>query len=134
MKYCYAIGCMVTDVGDFVGQTIQSVEGLVKGSEKITFITDAGAKYAMFHERDCCEAVWLEDIDGDASDLIGAKVLSFEESSKENPDASESGTWTFYTIITDKGRVWLRWNGESNGFYSESVSFYKVFSMRDFYD
>src|SRR5690606_2954921 len=132
MKYCYEIGCMVADAGDFVGQTIQSVEGLVKDSEKITFITDAGAEYAMFHEQDCCEAVWLEDIDGDASDLIGAKVLSFVETSKENPDASESGTWTFYTIITDKGRVWLRWNGESDGFYSESVSFYKVLGIYDY--
>lgn len=124
--YSYHLGCTVDHPSDFVGKVIVSVEGLEKDSEQVTFTTECGSKYVMLHEQDCCESVWLEDIDGDSSDLVRATVMSYEESSEENPEASESGTWTFYTIITDKGRVWLRWNGESNGYYSESVDFYKI--------
>lgn len=28
--------------------------------------------------------------------------------------------------MTTKGRLWVRWNGESNGYYSERVSFVKI--------
>ena len=41
----------------------------------------------------------------------------------EKQDVTEWGTmtWTFYKIQTDKGELFMRWCGESNGYYSEDV-------------
>lgn len=80
--------------------------------------------FQLHHEQDCCEHVYLQDIAGDISSLIGNKILMAEESfSDENPldEYEESFTWTFYKLATIKGYVDLRWYGSSNGYYSESA-------------
>lgn len=122
------------EVTELVGKTITEVEGLELNSEYVTFYTQCGKVYQLYHEQDCCEDVDLQDFEGDADDIVGGIVLSAEERTNEGdeefPDKPseycESFTWTFYDIQTTKGSLWLRWLGESNGYYSESVYFREI--------
>jgi hypothetical protein len=110
------------------GKTLSSITGEV-GSGEIVFVTTNGDKYLMYHEQDCCESVSVEDIVGDLQDLVGSELLVAEVVEGESPadfEAYESYTWTFYKFATRKGYVDIRWLGQSNGYYSESVSFVKV--------
>jgi len=82
--------------------------------------------YQMYHWHECCENVYINDINGDIADLIGSEILHFEERKNCRDIDSGSETWTFYDIQTKAGSVNIKWHGESNGFYSESVSFVKL--------
>lgn len=116
-KYC--------NVDVLKGKTLAS---LTDNGGELVFKTTDGETYRMYHEQDCCESVRLEDVVGDLEDLVGSEILIAEEINGEGPadfEASESCTWTFYKFATRKGYVDLRWLGESNGYYSESVSFCK---------
>lgn len=107
-----------------VGKTLTNVEN--RNDDEIVFTVDDGSKFMLYHSQDCCENVCVEDIVGDLSDLIGSPILQAEEVSNEDAPRechSDSYTWTFYKLATMKGRVTLRWLGESNGYYSESVDF-----------
>lgn len=94
--------------------------------DEIRFKTTDGRTLLMYHEQDCCESVSVEDIIGDMDDLIGEPLTMAEEvsedgSSDDDDSWDESRTWTFYKFATVKGYVTIRWLGESNGYYSESV-------------
>ena len=89
-------------------------------------------KFTFFHEEDCCECVQVEDVVGDLNDLVGKPldiveevehVSDFTPAGVEPPEDPDSYTWTFYKFATIKGWVDVRWLGESNGYYSESVDF-----------
>lgn len=112
-----------------VGKTLKSITGAEVGSDRIIFETNDNMKFKMFHDQDCCESVLVEDICGDIQDLIDSPILiASEDTSTINPVGvdikhQESFTWTFYNIATKNGHVTIRWYGESNGYYSESVDF-----------
>ena len=112
-----------------VDKTITSIKGLNKGSEEIIFNCSDGTSYKMYHPQDCCEQVSLDDFYGDENDLIGSPILKAEvRTNNEDPKNKydESYTWTFYTFVTAKGTVDLRWYGTSNGYYSERVDFIRI--------
>lgn len=108
---------------------IQELVGLImvrveKQGEEIYFHTDSGRRFVMMHEQDCCESVSIESITGNLEDLVGSPILVAEESTNHDSPKGEipdSFTWTFYKFATVKGWVDIRWYGESNGYYSESV-------------
>lgn len=115
---------------DMLGKTMDSVE---VQNEALIFTASDGKRYGLHHEQDCCETVAIESIVGDLTDLIGAPLLLAEEStSNTHPKGyvagryEESFTWTFYKFATHKGYVDVRWLGESNGYYSESVTFAEI--------
>lgn len=120
---------------EFLGKTFLKVN--VVDEDSIKFVREDGHIYVMKHEQDCCESVYIEDINGDLNDLVGSPILIAEESCSTNDDEileegsessedyrDESFTWTFYRFATVKGFVDIRWYGSSNGYYSESVSIY----------
>lgn len=116
-------------ISELVGKTLTSVTQ--DGSEMV-FTCQNGERFKLHHNQDCCESVYIEDINGDLNDLVGSPILMAEEStSGENPPGVEvseyqdSFTWTFYRFATVKGYVNVRWYGSSNGYYSEHVDFAK---------
>jgi hypothetical protein len=115
------------DVSVLLGKTLISLENI---GDELVFKTTDGETYRMYHEQDCCENVYIEDICGNIADLVGEPITYAEECTNSDLPAksewAESYTWTFYKFATCKGWVDIRWYGSSNGYYSESVSFYKV--------
>lgn len=115
-----------------LGKTLINIENI--DDEKMIFTTDTNEQYALYHCQDCCETVTIEDVVGNLSDLLNSPILLAEEvTSGENPEGvkeeyQDSFTWTFYKLATIKGSVTIRWYGESNGYYSESVDFVMLVS------
>jgi hypothetical protein len=115
-------------IKQLIGETLTAIEGK-RNDVDLTLHTASGKIFRFFHEQDCCESVWIEDICGEMPDLLGAPIINADvETSGDDPPGTaikhsdDSFTWTFYRFTTAKGQVVVRWCGESNGYYSESVS------------
>ena len=78
----------------------------------------------MLHHQDCCETVYLADVVGSFEDLIGYPLLEVSESTVNTNSEDMSSTASYYNFKTVKASVQLRWVGESNGYYSETVDCY----------
>lgn len=119
---------------NLIGQTFVSYQKSVDNDELV--LTQADGGYVKFyHERECCESVLIEDINGDLEDLIGSPIIKAEEVTNITDTfgiaSDDSFTWTFYKIATKKGHVVIRWLGESNGYYSESVDIKYALSVKE---
>lgn len=118
------------DIKELLGKTIIEIVGAETGREEIIFRCSDETSYKMYHEQDCCESVTIEDICGDISCLLNSPITMAEDISSDYIDSDPYGNddwgthvWTWYKFATIKGYVTIRWYGESNGYYSESVDF-----------
>jgi hypothetical protein len=111
---------------DLLGETILSIFQV--SDEYIAIIADNGYVYFLIHEQDCCEHVYIEDVCGELENTIGLVVRAEENQSEstfdEDKDLSE--TWTYYKLDTVNDNVTIRFCGNSNGYYSESVSTIRI--------
>lgn len=122
---------MSATYADLVGQTVTAYR---RTDNTLEFDTENGRTFRFWHDDNCCESVTIEDVIGDLDDLVGHPLLIAEEvihAGENPPDVpqkpyQDSFTWTFYRFQTIKGSVTVRWYGESNGYYSESVDFMEV--------
>lgn len=133
---------MTKEIQSLVGKTFTKVFKDECGIE--LYFISPDKSYMFFHEQDCCEDVYIEDICGDLEDLTDTPILVAEERTScgneddlsswptgiPKPEYIESFTWTFYEFKTIKGSVTVRWCGQSNGYYSEGVDF-KEMSGKD---
>lgn len=113
------------DIAELVGKTFTSVTG----EGDVMRLSNDEETYVFSHDQDCCESVGIEEVHGDLDDLVGTPILLAEEETNADgpePKYAESYTWTFYKFATVKGHVTVRWLGESNGYYSETVDLRKV--------
>lgn len=130
-----ATAARVEKFADLKGLVLAAVDELPRPGQvrdELRFTLADGRCFRLYHQQDCCESVTIEDVCGDLRDLVGSPILLAEEAtSGENPEGvtkewQDSFTWTFYRLATVKGYVTIRWYGESNGYYSESVDFGEV--------
>lgn len=115
---------MNDDIKELIGVTMKAVT-VNEARDEMIFEAEDGRGWVFYHAGDCCESVGIEDVIGDLSDLVGSPLVMADESTNQDnpPEHADSWTWTFYKFATAKGYVTVRWLGESNGYYSESVDF-----------
>lgn len=92
--------------------------------DAILFNMSDGTNWILMHDQDCCEEVTLEDVTGDLTDLVGRAITHANERTQDDPNAYESGTWSFYNVGNHWQTVQFRFYGSSNGYYSETASLF----------
>lgn len=98
--------------------------------DDVSFETSIG-HFFLSHYQDCCESVHLEKTIGDVENVLNSPILTAENDyneppGEENRDYSDSHTWSRYRLVTAKGEFEMYFLGESNGYYSETMTFEKL--------
>jgi hypothetical protein len=114
------------DITDLIGKTIVKVEFVECRAD---FYLSDSTLLRLEHHQYCCENVYIEKVFGNMADILDSPVLSATEFiSLDNPSDTDvdliyqdSFSWTTQEITTAKGSLKIRWYGQSNGYYSESV-------------
>ena len=110
------------EFGIISGSTIVGMDGVADGSDRVIVSLSNGDQLHFYHHQDCCESVYLTDVDSDGKDLIGATIHTFAVEGNDCDNDYGVEQWTFYRLITSKGTLVLRWYGSSNGSYSTAVT------------
>ncbi len=123
----YLTKTMDVDQLDLVNETLTHID---VAKDEVLLTTKSGRQIRLYHSQDCGESVLLEDIEGNIFSLIGATLRQCETQIEKNqpPEPKWQSSWTRTKFIfsTDSDTVILKWIGESNGYYSESVDIQEV--------
>lgn len=119
---------MLVDMCELVGKIFVSYE-ICQYKEYIKFFDIHGNYYIFYHDIQCCEQVYIDDICGDLNDLLFTEILKSEmvssEMSEDDLNKKEAyndwGEWYFYKLDTIKGSVTLRWCGISINYSTKVV-------------
>ncbi len=106
---------------DIANKIIKNIRGLEAGSNDVYIHFEDGTVLHQGHNQDGCASVEVSQVDSSGERHIGATVIALLEKVVEGQTKWGSSTATFYTLQTTKGYLDWRWQGESNGYYSESV-------------
>ena len=117
-------------VQHLIGRVIKSVE-VGKSEGRVKFYLKDGTALAIWHEHDCSDCVYLEDIIGidTVTQLTGETVLDAYVSYRVGEHDKDStwgrfSVWVFLMLRTNNYSVVFRWYGTSNGYYSECPDSY----------
>jgi hypothetical protein len=122
---------MTNDFFTLKGQIVRKIQAL--NGDSLSILTDK-YEYNLYHAQDCCEYVRIVKIIGDIDNILNEEIIFAEEDAGANdPDwytdysyYNDSHTWTKFVLGTKNGNVEFWFLGESNGYYSESVSIKKI--------
>jgi hypothetical protein len=117
---------------EMLNHTMVRVEGEA-GANAFQLQSSDGTVFTFYHQQDCCESVYIEDVIGDIKDLVGEPILLAEQVDvggwyAENPcepepnheEYGQAVDSTWYRFATIKGYVTVRWVGIST-YYSTAV-------------
>ena len=122
IPYLYIDYSQAINIEQIKGMTITAV--VYKETDESLLIHLNTHVLEMLHHQDCCETVYLADVVGSFEDLIGYPLLEVSESTVNTNSEDMSSAASYYNFKTVKASVQLRWVGESNGYYSETVNCY----------
>lgn len=117
-----------------IGKTLEKID-INEFNDEMLFICTDGDAFRAYHMQDCCETVSIYDIKGVITDILGSKIIyATEDTSGDMPDdvssqciSNDSFTWTTHKFVTENNKTLVvRWLGQSNGYYSESVYFQRT--------
>ena len=96
------------NIADLVGLTMTKVEVKrdvddIDYNDELVFTSTDGRVFKFYHDRDCCETVYIESIAGDVNDLVGSPIVI----------ASESSNGPFQMILTAPNMNQLRGHSTS---------------------
>lgn len=108
---------------DMTGKTLASV-ALSPEKDRITFAFQDGTSRSFGVEGDCCSSSWIEHLET-PGDIVGAKVLSFDDSgpvTQDHPEHDEANGGdsisVYNTVVsTDRGDIVMEYRNSSNGYY-----------------
>lgn len=119
-------------LNELIGKTFYEIK---KRGDNISFTDMEGTVYKFNSYHSGFSETFLEDIEGELSDLANSKIIIAEMVKKTenyNSDLKRASPyydysqWVFYKFATLKGYVTIKWRCEASANYSSEVIIEKI--------